>query len=114
MLLLGLDFGGVTFPWPSSKTICLIVFGLAMITLFLASEAWLSKDSVMPLRICQDRSRTGALLVTFCHSFVSRSYFCHIVFNIPNTELRFIYRLSTFYLFIFKPLDYNYRSSLVP
>lgn len=43
MLLLGLDFGGATFPWKSPQVICLIVLGAVMIGFFVYSEKKLAK-----------------------------------------------------------------------
>lgn len=71
MFLMGLDFGGVTFPWGSPKVICLVVFGLAMVGLFLLSEAKFAKFPVMPLGLFNRRSNVAALMVCFCHGLVS-------------------------------------------
>lgn len=71
MLLLGLQFGGVSFPWSSPKVICLVVFGLVMILVFLFCEAKLAKSPVMPMGLFSQRSNVAALAVCFCHGFVS-------------------------------------------
>lgn len=71
MILLGLDFGGETFPWNSPKVICLIVFGVLMLGLFIFSEAKLAKYPLIPLRLFRQRSNVAALAVCFVHSFVS-------------------------------------------
>lgn len=46
LLLLGLDFGGATFPWNSPRVICLIILGILMIGFFLFSER---RVSVFPI-----------------------------------------------------------------
>jgi len=71
MLLLGLNFGGTTFPWDSTKVICLIVFGCLMSVVFIFSERHLAKYPLMPLGILRDRSNVLSLLVGFMHGFVS-------------------------------------------
>lgn len=71
MLLLGLDFGGVIFPWDSPKVICLIVFGSLMSVAFILSEKKLARYPLMPLDVFNDRSNIACLLVDFCHGFVS-------------------------------------------
>ncbi|KAK3169355.1 hypothetical protein OEA41_008738 [Lepraria neglecta] len=71
LLLLGLDFGGATFPWDSPKVICLIVFGTLMIGFFLFSEKRLAKYPLMPLSIFKNWSNNAAFLVAFAHSMVS-------------------------------------------
>ena len=70
MFIIGLDFGGVSFPWTSPKGICVIVFGLFMVGLFFASEAKLVKYPVMPLEIFQRGLSVAALLVCFCHGLI--------------------------------------------
>jgi len=74
MFLLGLDFGGVVFPWSSAKVICLIVFGLSMSVVFWYTEKKIARYPIIPLRIFSNRSSFAVLLVTFCHGFVSRIY----------------------------------------
>ncbi|KAI9823824.1 MAG: hypothetical protein M1819_001125 [Sarea resinae] len=71
LLLLGLDFGGATFPWDSPKVICLIVFGTLMIGFFLFSEKCLAKYPLMPLSVFKVRSNNAAFLVAFAHSMIS-------------------------------------------
>ena len=71
LLLLGLDFGGATFPWDSPKVICLIVFGTLMIGFFLFSEKRLAKYPLMPLSIFKNWSNNAACVVAFAHSMVS-------------------------------------------
>jgi MFS family permease len=71
MTLLGLDFGGETFPWNSPKVICLIVFGVLMLGLFIFSEAKLARYPLIPLHLFRERSNVAALVVCFVHGFVS-------------------------------------------
>lgn len=71
LLLLGLDFGGATFPWDSPKVICLIVFGTLMIGFFLFSEKRLAKYPLMPLSVFKNWSNNAAFLLTFAHGMVS-------------------------------------------
>lgn len=77
MLLLGLEFGGVTYPWGSAEVICLIVFGILVSGLFVINEWKLAKYPIMPLRLFKHRSNVAALLVCFCHGyvFISGSYY---------------------------------------
>ena len=81
MLLLGLDFGGKTFPWSSPKVICLIVFGCVSILVFLFSEKKIAKYPLMPLAIFKNRSNIASLLVAFAHGIVS----------LPTDRLPFMY-----------------------
>ncbi|KAI9778548.1 MAG: hypothetical protein M1835_004898, partial [Candelina submexicana] len=70
MLLLGLDFGGATFPWKSPKVICLIAFGVLMAIFFIFSEAKLAKYPLMPLGLMRHRSNVASLVIGFVHGFV--------------------------------------------
>jgi hypothetical protein len=75
MFLLGLQFGGVSYPWAATIVICLIIFGLFTGVLFLLTEWKIAKYAIMPLRIFQQRSNVAALAACFCHGFVMLSGF---------------------------------------
>lgn len=77
MLLLGLDFGGKSFPWNSPKVICLLVFGGVAIVIFFFSEKKLAKYPLMPLLLFRNGTIVAALVVTFVHGIVScRPEYC--------------------------------------
>lgn len=71
LLLLGLNFGGETFPWNSPTVLCLIVFGVITIPLFVLSEVKYARFPIMPMRLFKHPSNMASLLVCFCHGFVS-------------------------------------------
>ncbi|KAI1761599.1 MFS general substrate transporter [Hypoxylon sp. FL1150] len=71
LLLLGLDFGGETFPWNSPKVICLLTFGTLAIGGFFYSEKRLAKYPLMPLGIFKDLSNNAVVVVAFTHSMAS-------------------------------------------
>lgn len=71
MILLGLDFGGVLFPWDSAKVIALLVVGGAMIFAFVYSETRVAKYPLIPMSLFKTRTNIAAFLVTFSHGFVS-------------------------------------------
>ncbi|KAK4990692.1 hypothetical protein LTR50_002392 [Elasticomyces elasticus] len=83
MLLLGLQFGGVTFPWNSPTVICLIVFGLVMIAVFAVSEAKLARFPLMPLELFRSKSNVAVFIVCFPHGmiYVSIVYFLPLYFQ---------------------------------
>lgn len=70
MLLLGLNFGGVTLPWDSPTVICLIVFGSLLAVVFAFSELKLAQYPLMPLTLFTKKTNVACLLVTFSQSFV--------------------------------------------
>lgn len=71
MLLLGLDFGGATFPWNSPTVIGLIIAGCCMGGFFLWSEKSFAKYPLMPLSLFTTKSNIACLLVAFFQDFVS-------------------------------------------
>ena len=70
MFLIGLTYGGVTFPWNSATVICLILFGLVTFGIFVVCEWRVAKYPIMPLRLFNNRSNVAALAVCFIHGFV--------------------------------------------
>lgn len=83
MFLFGLEFGGVTYPWNSATPICLIVFGVVTIGLFILVEHKYAKYPVIPLRLFNKRTSIMAFGVCFCHAFVfiSGSYYLPLYFQ---------------------------------
>jgi hypothetical protein len=77
MVLLGLQFGGTTFPWGSPKVIVLIVVGSLLSLVFIYVEKKLAKYPIMPLGLFHDPSNVAVLVVTLCHGifFIGGEYF---------------------------------------
>jgi MFS family permease len=70
MILLGLDFGSITFPWSSVTVVCLIVFGLVTIGVFIVNEWKFAKHPVIPLRLFTKRSTVAAYFVWACNFYI--------------------------------------------
>jgi hypothetical protein len=70
MVLLGLDFGGVTHPWSSVTTVSLIVSGALVIGIFLLVEWKLASNPIVPLRLFSTASTSAAFTVFACNFFV--------------------------------------------
>lgn len=83
MFLLGLEYGGVSFPWSSATVVCLLVFGVITIVLFFINEWKLAKYPMMPLRLFSKPSNIAALAVCFVHGmvFISGAYFFPLYFQ---------------------------------
>lgn len=83
MFLLGLEFGGVTFPWSSAEVICLIVFGLVLVGIFIVVEWKVAKFPLIPMRLFTVRSNIASIAVSACHGFVfiSASYYLPLYFQ---------------------------------
>lgn len=98
MFLFGMESGGVTHPWDSAYTLCLIILGIFTIVLFFINESKFAKYPVIPLRIFRDPSNLASLGVCFIHGFVfiAGSYYLPIYFQ---TVLSASPLLSGVYLF---------------
>ncbi|KAJ6193233.1 MFS transporter-like protein, partial [Bipolaris maydis] len=70
LLLLGLDFGGVLFPWSSPKIIVLLTIGTAMLFVFIYSEAKVAKYPLIPMSLFKRATNIAVLSVVFLHGFV--------------------------------------------
>jgi EmrB/QacA subfamily drug resistance transporter len=83
MFLLGLQFGGVTHPWNSATTLCLIIFGLVTLVIFFIYEWKFAKFPVMPMGLFNHRTRAAALVVCFCHGmvFIAGAFFLPVFFQ---------------------------------
>jgi hypothetical protein len=83
MLLLGLQFGGVQYPWASATVICLIVFGVLTFGIFFTTQFKLSPSPIMPFSIFGHMSNLSALGVCFFDAFVFNSvaYFVPLYFQ---------------------------------
>ncbi|KAI2613388.1 MFS general substrate transporter [Hypoxylon sp. NC1633] len=78
MVLLGLDFGGTTYPWASPTVICLILFGCIVAACFILNEWKVAQNPILPLRLFSPSS-LAAYGVRFCHAYV----FMGIAYYIP-------------------------------
>ncbi|PGH15502.1 hypothetical protein AJ80_05519 [Polytolypa hystricis UAMH7299] len=70
MILLGVDFGDVTYAWSSATVICLIVFGAIVVGIFLVNEWKFAKNPVIPLRLFAPLSTLAAYVVFTCNFYV--------------------------------------------
>jgi MFS family permease len=71
LLLLGLDFGGVTYAWDSPTVICMLVFGSLLIGFFLLAEKRLAKYPLVHLSVFKGWSNNAVVLVTVSQSTIS-------------------------------------------
>ena len=83
LFLLGIQFGGVVFPWDSTTVICLIVFGLLTYGLFFLVQWRLSPFPLLPPRIFAHRSTAAVLGVAFSHgiAYISGAYYIPLYFQ---------------------------------
>ncbi|KAJ2806272.1 hypothetical protein H4R20_001751 [Coemansia guatemalensis] len=84
MLLLGLTWGGKTAPWGSARIICLLVFGLALMGLFLLIEWKVALVPTVPMSLLRIRNVCLAVSCQFFMGMVmySTMYFIPIWYTI--------------------------------
>lgn len=83
MVLMGLQFGGVTFPWKSATVICLIVFGVVTVVIFCVYESKFATYPVIPPHIFRYRNSVSAYSLSIMHSmaFLGGSYWLPLYFQ---------------------------------
>ena len=83
LLLLGLQFGGVTAPWNSAKVVCMIIFGILLFGVFCITQWKVSEFPLIPLRILANRSNSAVLVVCLFHgmAFISTLYFLPVYYQ---------------------------------
>ncbi|KAJ1567167.1 hypothetical protein HK405_006918 [Cladochytrium tenue] len=78
-LLIPLQGGGTLYPWNSPTVIALFVVGAALLVAFVAVEAFVAPQPVVPLRLYCSAHVVGAFAGAFC---LYASYFA-VVFYVP-------------------------------
>lgn len=79
MVLLGLEFGDVVFPWSSATVICLITFGVAVLGIFLFNEWKLATNPVIPLRLFS----TVSTIASYCIFTANFYVFIGLAYYLP-------------------------------
>ncbi|KAJ2685204.1 hypothetical protein IWW39_004436 [Coemansia spiralis] len=77
MLLLALTWGGKDFPWSSARVICLLIFGIIMLGVFLLIEWKTSADPTVPIPLFRIRNVSLSVLGQF---FMGVGMFCPMFF----------------------------------
>ena len=70
MFLLGLTFGGTVYPWSSPTVICLIVFGVFTLLVFVAIERYFARYPLVPVHLYASVSNSAILIVNLFHGIV--------------------------------------------
>jgi hypothetical protein len=83
MVMLGLELGGVIYPWGSPTVVCLIVFGLVMAVIFVVVEWKVAEFPLVPMYLFRIRSGAASLGVGALQGFVfiSGSYYLPLYFQ---------------------------------
>ncbi|KAF3024436.1 hypothetical protein E8E15_003089 [Penicillium rubens] len=70
MVLLALEFGDVVYSWSSATVICLLIFGTAVMALFVVNEWKIAKNPIIPLWLFASPSKVAPYVVFACNSYV--------------------------------------------
>ncbi|KAL4800863.1 hypothetical protein BDV19DRAFT_383882 [Aspergillus venezuelensis] len=70
MVLLALDFGNVIYSWSSATVICLLVFGTAVMALFMVNKWKIARNSMVPLRLFTSPTKVAPYVVFACNCYV--------------------------------------------
>lgn len=83
MFLLGLELADNLFPWNSPQIICLLVFGVFVISLCVVVEMYVAKSPIIPVRLFNNVKNMAVLGLCACHGFVfiSVSYYMPLYFQ---------------------------------
>lgn len=70
MVLLALEFGDVVYSWSSATVICLLVFGTAVMALFVVNEWKIAKNPIIPVWLFTSPTKIAPYVVFACNSYV--------------------------------------------
>ncbi|KAF9870986.1 hypothetical protein CkaCkLH20_11658 [Colletotrichum karsti] len=101
--LYGLEAGaGGIQSWKSAQVICLIVFGVVILALFMLWEARFATNPIIPFRIFQKTTNVASFVLACIHSFVfiSYDYFIPLYFQVVLGFRPIIAGISLFPLLI--------------
>ncbi|CAK7200627.1 hypothetical protein SEUCBS139899_003325 [Sporothrix eucalyptigena] len=83
LVLLGLTFGDVMYPWKSAAVIAMIIVGALTLVVFVYIEARVARYPIIPLRLFRSRVAIASFVCCFFHGvvFVSGSYYLPLYFQ---------------------------------
>lgn len=68
-MVLGLQYGGNTYPWSNGRVIALFVLSGVFMIIWVASQIWKKEYALLPMRILRQRSmRSSFLFILACSS----------------------------------------------
>lgn len=83
MFLLGLGYGGGAYQWSSAIVICLIVFGVVTLGIFIVVEWKVAKYPIVPMRLFQSISNVSVFGIAYLHGaiFIADLYYLPLFFQ---------------------------------
>ncbi|KAI0853025.1 MFS general substrate transporter [Daldinia vernicosa] len=83
MFLLGIGYGGAAEPWNSPTVICLIIFGVVTVGLYILIEWKVAKYPITPLRLFRSTSNIASFGIAYIHGaiFIAHLYYLPLYFQ---------------------------------
>ncbi|KAK4132043.1 MFS general substrate transporter [Trichocladium antarcticum] len=83
MIMLGLELGGIARPWIAPTVVCLLVFGLVTVGIFVLIEWKVAKYPLIPMRLFRTRASVASFVVGALQGvvFISGSYYLPLYFQ---------------------------------
>ncbi|KAI9199619.1 major facilitator superfamily domain-containing protein [Polychytrium aggregatum] len=69
LMLLGLTWGGNTYPWTSATVLCLLIFGFLMLIVFVVVEAKVPREPMMPMDLFTVLNFNASSVIAFVVGF---------------------------------------------
>ncbi|KAI9501410.1 major facilitator superfamily domain-containing protein [Coemansia spiralis] len=88
MIMLALNFGGGEFKWASPTVLCLLIFGILVVGIFVAVEWRIPAEPIMPIRLFKNRNVGIALALQFFMgaTIFGPAFYIPIYFNITRNS----------------------------
>ncbi|KAI0087353.1 MFS general substrate transporter [Irpex rosettiformis] len=80
LILLGLNWGGTTYPWASAPVLVTLILGAAILALFIFWEAKFALLPIVPVHIFKNKTVAGVLLLTTMNGMT----FFSILYYVPQ------------------------------
>ncbi|KAJ3552656.1 hypothetical protein NM688_g4034 [Phlebia brevispora] len=80
LILIGLNWGGVTYPWASVQVLVPLLLGAFILALFLVWEAKFAALPIMPVHIFKNKTVSGVYLATLMNGMT----FFSILYYVPQ------------------------------
>ena len=82
-VLLGLDFGGVSYAWSSPTVFCLVILGVLTLCMFVAVQWRYARYPLMPLRLFGTRRGAASLVAAACQAacYIAGAYYLPLYFQ---------------------------------
>ncbi|GBE86270.1 Efflux pump FUS6 [Sparassis crispa] len=79
LVIIGLTWGGIQYPWSSANVLAPLIIGLVLIGAFFVFEAKVPREPTIPWEVVTNRTSLGGFVGTFVHGLASIS----VIYYLP-------------------------------